>query len=451
MKKLTTVWAIFFFLLLIGNLWYFLTREWESSYYPASYATLYYPLDIPVLRNWDLIDRRTIQANISWNKNVEKWQISCDGATPEISEGRRSIIHLQKDEAVSHSYTLTPLPAGIGQDVSFSISFYSKEFYAERGMKRNDVYVIKPSIPCGDFKQYSVANWVDDYKYVGAEGLAKVDTILRDDVGIQGDETTFRKMEKLTRYLRIKLINARGVPKDDARWMNPLLLFEEMVSGDCKGWCTQHGQIYTFFANRAGIPTRLMLGALTQDNLFVYTGHTWAESYIAEQQRWAFVDLSHSNIYITDKNGLVLNTADLLHLNQHNAFDGVQARIYKDWEWTNLLVEAGQDTVVTVPFSECNGVTKSEFIGQAILKYRRPPFVEDVRYNYTGFVKDSAYLWGNLERYLFKPPLAYSLYPTEGRRTYIIRHLLFWSMLAAAILWGVTGIFSRRHGAERRR
>ena len=444
MKRPSLLLAILFFILLIANLWYFLTREWESSFYPTSYATLYYPLDVPTISDWKMIDKNTVQANISWNKKVEKWQITCDGQHPQISEGKNPVIHLQNDEGVYHQYTLTPLPVGTGPDVNLTIRFYSKEFYAKRGMKHNDVFIIKPTVPYGDFKQYSVDYWVDDYKYVGEEGLAKVDRILRDEVGIQGSEPTFEKMEKLAGYLRVKLKNARGVPKDDARWMNPLLLFQEMVSGDCKGWCTQQGQIWVFFANCAGIPTRLLQGARTEDNHFVYTGHTWAESYIAEQQRWAFVDLSHSHIFITDKNGLVLNTAELFHLNQHNAFDSVQARIYKDWEWTALPVEAGEDSIVTVPFSLCNRVVKNEFIAQSIFKYRRPPALEDVRYDYTGFLKDSAFLWGNLERYLFKPPLAYSFYPTNGKQTYIIRNLLFWSMVLAAISWVIAGVYSRK-------
>ncbi len=443
MKKLPLIFAVLFFLLLIDNVWHFLMREWESSFYPSTYATLYYPSDVPTIRCWEKLDQRTLKAHIAWNKNVEKWQVTCDGENPQISEGRHPVIHLQGDERVFHQYTLKPLPDGIGPDVNISIRFYPKEYYAERGMKHNDVYSINPSIPAGEFKQYPVDYWVDDFSYVGEEGLAKVDKILRDDVGIEGNESTFEKMEKLTRYLRVKLINARGVPKDDARWMNPLLLFEEMVSGDCKGWCTQHGQIWVFFANRAGIPTRLMQGARNEDNHFVYTGHTWAESYIPEQQRWAFVDLSHSHIYITDKNGLVLNTVELFNLTQHDAFDSVSARIYKDWEWKDLPIEAGEDSIVTVPFAQCNQVAKNQFIPQSIFKFRRPPAVEDVRYDYTGFLKDATFMWANLERYLFKPPLSYSLYPTEGRRTYIIRHLLFWSMLAAAGLWVIGGIYTR--------
>ncbi|MCI0496667.1 transglutaminase-like domain-containing protein [candidate division KSB1 bacterium] len=422
---------ILFIVLLIANIWHFLVRENEASFYPTSYATLYYPLDIPTIREWKRIDREQIQLKIAWTKKVDQWQIVTDGANIQISNGSDPIVTAFDDAGQLHSYTLTPLPPGTGTDVHLSIRFYSKEFYAERGLHHSDVYILRANVPCGKFKQYPINSWIDDYAYVGEEDLAKADRIIDAEIGIRDDEPTFSKMEKLARYLRIKLKDARGVPKDDFRWMNPWLIYQDMINGTGKGWCTQHGQIYAFFANRAGIQTRLMLGARTQDNIFVYSGHTWAESFIPEQNRWAFVDLSHGHIYIIDKKNQVLNTAELFHLNQHNAFDSTFARIYKDWEWTNLPIEAGIDSLVTAPYPLCNQVVRDEFTAFSILKFRRPPNVEDVRTIYMGFWKDATFLWGNLERYLFKPPLAYSFYPTDGKQTYFVRWALFSGLLFA--------------------
>ncbi|MBN1541785.1 transglutaminase domain-containing protein, partial [candidate division KSB1 bacterium] len=201
-----------------------------------------------------------------------------------------------------------------------------------------------------------------------------------------------------------------------------------------KGWCTQFGQIWTFFANRAGIPTRLLQGARTQDNTFVYTGHTWAESWIAEQQRWAFVDLSHAYVAVFDKAGRVLNTVELFSLNSHDAFDGVTARIVQDWEWKHLQAETGPDSLATVPFALCNRVVRQQFTPHSIFKWRRPPNVEDVRMITGSLFKDAAFGWSNVERYLFKPPLAYSLYPTEGKATYFLRWALFYGLAAVALL-----------------
>lgn len=422
-------------ILLAMNLYVFFTREWESSFTPASYATLYYPLDVPTIREWKLVDRDRIRLDIASSSNVKEWRILTDGAKPQVATGLMPAFQIDTTFARIHSYTLIPVPENACQAIQISIQFYPREFYASLGMDHVDVYIVRSNVPCGKFEQFSLADWVDDYGYVGEKGLMEVDSILQKEVGIVAGEPTFRRMEKLFPYLRKKLRNAGGVPKDDERWMNPWLLYNEMACGTGKGWCTQHAQLWVFWANRAGIPTRFVFGARTQDNTIVYSGHSWAESFIREQNRWAFVDLSQGHLYITDRDGAVLNTAELFHLNQHNAFDSTFARMYIDWQWVNRLGVATADTFVTVPYARCNELIRSEYTAQSIIKYRRPPNVEDVREIYAGFFNDRTFLLGNLERYLFKPPLAYSFYPTDGAETYFIRRLLFYGFLASIVLW----------------
>lgn len=433
-KRVCIVVSILFIILLIANIWHFLVRENEASFYPTSYATLYYPLDIPTIREWKKIAAGRLQVKIGWTKKVDRWQILTDGTDAQTSDGHDPIFNVVDDEGKFHTYTLIPQPDGIGPKIDVTMRFFSSNFYKERGLHHSDVYIISTPFPCGKFKQYPINHWVDGYSYVGKDDLAQADRIIREEIGIRADEPTFSKMEKLTRYLRIKLKDARGVPKDDFRWMNPWLIYQDMIQGTGKGWCTQHGQIWVFFANRAGIPTRLMIGARTQDNEFVYSGHTWSESFIPEQNRWAFVDLSQSFIYITDKRGQVLNTAEVFHLNQHDAFDSTCVRIYQDWQWPTLAAVTGKDSIISAPFSLCNQFITTEFSALSIFKIRRPPNVEDVRDIYTGFWKDATFLWGNLERYLFKPPLAYSFYPMEGRQTYLMRWVLFSGLVLSFVM-----------------
>jgi hypothetical protein len=434
---------VLFLVLLILNLFVFFTREWESSFTPASYATIYYPLDVPTIKRWDVVDRDRLRLDLALVTPVRQWTVLTDGKSPQTAAATDPTFRIDTTFAQLHTYTLVPEPAGACQTIEISIRFYSTEFYASLGMQHKDVYIVRANVPCGEFEQYSLADWTDDYQYVGDEGLAAVDSILRTDVGIRPADPTFLKMEKLVPYLRKKLKGSGGVPKDDERWMNPWVLYNEMVNGTGKGWCTQNAQIWVFWANRAGIPTRFVFGARTQDNTITYTGHSWGESFIREQNRWAFVDLSHSHIYITDKEGKVLNAAELFHLNQHNAFDSTFARMYVDHEWSGRPGFTGTDTVATVPYVFCNGVVRDEFTPHSIMKYRRPPNVEDVRDIYTGFYRDKTFLLGNLERYLFKPPLAYSFYPTEGAETYTLRRILFFGMIAALLAWIYVAIRGR--------
>ncbi|RQV99293.1 hypothetical protein EH221_00445, partial [bacterium] len=201
-NRLVTIALILFITLLVANIWHFLVREKESSFYPTSYATLYYPSDIPTVREWKQVARNQIQVKIASNKKVNQWRIITDDTISQISTGNDPILNVFDDEGQLHTYTLIPLPEKNAPQIQFTIRFYSKEFYANRGLNHSDVYIIKTDAPCGKFKQYPVDYWIDDYNYVGEEGLAEVDRIIHEEIGIRDDQPTFSKMEKLTRFLR---------------------------------------------------------------------------------------------------------------------------------------------------------------------------------------------------------------------------------------------------------
>jgi len=443
-KPWSTYFAAFLFVIaLVANLYVFLTREWESSFMPTSYATLYYPLDIPTIQKWTVQNRDTLQLHLVCNQDIAEWRVLTDGAQAQTAAGMQPVFRIDTADQKLHTYHLIPVSKNYCPTIEISVRFFSREFYGSLGMQHEDVYIVRSNVACGEFEQFTIADWVDDYGYVGERNLADAQRVLKQDIGILFTDPTFVKMEKLIPFLRKKLKGTGGVPKDEERWMDPWTLYNEMVAGTGKGWCTQNAQIYVFWANMAGIPTRFVFGARTQDNTIVYTGHAFAESFIREQNRWAFVDLSQGQIYIANKQGEVLNTAELFHLNQQNAFDSTFARIYVDYAWEKLPGVPRTDTVMSVSFPLCNANIRNEFTAHSILKYRRPPNVEDVRDIYTGLFTDRSFLTGNVERYLFKPQLAYSFYPTEGGETYLLRRVLFLGLVASFLLWAGALIASR--------
>jgi hypothetical protein len=134
----------------------------------------------------------------------------------------------------------------------------------------------------------------------------------------------------------------------------------------------------------------------------------------------------------------------LATLRRHGTWHGVTGRVYKDWAWTHLEGEA--KTFVDAPFPLVGDVVERQFLTSAIYKWRRPPNVEDLRSDYTLLFRNWEFFWGNLQRYYFKPPLAFANYPTEGNRTYLERHLLLWGFLASLVAWGVALLRRRRRG-----
>lgn len=439
--------ALICLLLLIANLWYFFTREWESAHSPVSYATLNYPQEAFTVREWKIEAGHRLRPIIICHPRPAQWQLLVDGQPVRVLPGNDPCIDPTgavfdgANGAVladfKHRYTLRPLPEGSGPDLEFTLTVIAREFYRQRNMHfPKDVILTKTDAPAGKFTRHPLRYWVDDYRYMGRAALAEADRIVREEMQVLPADDTLTRMDKVIRHMRTKLAAAGGVPKDDYRWMDPLRIYQEMCAGTGKGWCTQNAQIYTFFANRAGVPTRYVFGATVQSNAIVYNGHSWAESWLPGHCRWVYVDPQASIVAVYGRNGKPLSSADLFHLCLHDTLDGVTARIFKDWGWKDLPYEAAPGTAVTVPFSLVSRVAKQEFTEQTILKYRRPPNVEDVRNIYSMLLRNRTFAWVNFKRYLFTPAPAYSLMPTEGPRIYLVRRSLFVALVLGLGLLG---------------
>lgn len=441
-------------LLLAANLYVFFTRGWEESLYPAAYATLYHPLDEPTLREWKVEPGRVLKLDLAWNRTPAQWQLFVDGKPAQTMPGAEPRLYVtgavfdgttdQPLEAYEHKYRLHPLPEGFGPDLNFTVNVIAAEFYRKNGMYwAKDIYLVHTDLTVGKFERFPLSHWADDYAYVDKESLAAADKVVREKMGVLDSDDTVTRMEKVVRYLRTHLADSGGVPKDDFRWMDPWHMCQEMIAGTGKGWCTQNAQIYTFFANRAGVPTRFIFGANTQNDVVIYNGHSWAESWVKEQNRWTYVDITQSIVGVKDAQGRFMNTADIFSSVEHDTFGGVTAHIFKDWHWRKLPIEAKPLTAVDVPFSMVNAMAKSEYSPQTIIKYRHPPNVEDIRDMYSMLLKDRTFAWTNFKRYLWDPPLAYSKLPTDGPRTYLVRQSLFIA-LAAAVIALLFATFAKR-------
>ncbi len=435
--------SLVFGLVLLANLAYFLRREWEANHRAADYARINYPLDTPTLRRWRITAGR-LHPEIVWNKHPSQWQVLHQGETIETVPGDAPVITLRQPYYTGdpgtlladfqQQFTLRPLPSGIGPDITFQLTPIAREYYRNRGMDwPTDLCQVLTSIPSGQFTRHAVSDWVDDYRYVGPAALAEADRVIREQIGVNDEDGDMTRMEKIIHFMRTQLVDAAGVPKNDFRWMDPFRIFNEMCQGTGKGWCTQNAQIFAFFANRAGVPTRFVCCGTVQSNQLVYDGHSWTESYLQEQNRWVYSDPVKAIVAVFDRQGLALNTADVFQLCQYNAFEGISARVFKNWLWKDLPVDASPDTAVDVPFHLVNATASRQFTRQTIIKYRRPPNVEDIRQRYGMLLKSWTFTWTNFKRYLYRYDLAYSNFPTNGNRIYRTRQLLFGALVVSAI------------------
>jgi hypothetical protein len=125
-----------------------------------------------------------------------------------------------------------------------------------------------------------------------------------------------------------------------------------------------------------------------------------------------------------------------MHLNEHETYDGLTARIMKDWHWKDLpaAASAAPGTAVNVPYGLVNLLPKTHLNRQSIIKYRRPPNVEDTRDIYSMLLMSRTFTWTNFKRYLWQPTLAYSKLPTNGASTYLLRQSLFAGLVVTVVV-----------------
>ena len=83
---------------------------------------------------------------------------------------------------------------------------------------------------------------------------------------------------------------------------------------------------------------------------------------------------------------------------------------------------------------------KKQATAHSIIKYRRPPNIEDIRHKYGMLLTSRHFAWTNFKRYLYLYDFAYSNLPTRGERTYLVRQSLFVG-LVVSLFWLLAASF----------
>jgi hypothetical protein len=170
---MTRVLACLFFFLLLANLYLFLTREWESSFYPTSYATLYYPADIPTIRKWKVVDRNHLQLFLNGKTRVTEWQVYTDGGRPQRALGMSPSFQVDTTFAQLHAYRLVPVPPDACPGVEITMRSIRASSTAPWHAPQHRCLYRTLQRPLRRVPPIPLQDWVDDYAYVGGRGLTR--------------------------------------------------------------------------------------------------------------------------------------------------------------------------------------------------------------------------------------------------------------------------------------
>jgi hypothetical protein len=401
------IWLTVLFILgIAANVALYLTRDKRDAYYPATYKTLYVPSDVPALTGTRIVGRGQVELIVPSESAYASWKVVDDEGETTATTGPYPIVKLKN---FRHGYKVEPQGlAGPGPGMVFHFGYYPSEYYKKGGRTQADNYwLVSASIPVGKFKRYPLAKWASDYGRLDAADRDEARRMIREEMGVADADPTMTKIEKIGCWLITNWKGCSGTPSDVIeKTESPLRILKMVLAGEGKIWCSQHALIYHFFANMAGLPTRLMSLAGRVDTV-ITTGHAFAETFIPERGVWAKVDVSLNKLFILNPDGHPLTSADVYQAINSGNIKGLRARVCRDG--------AAWDE----PYAGGNDTDSYYFSYGAHLVYRlgnsRPR--------------------SQLVRYIFKPDLTYSLDASALRGTYDLRRAVFGAWAAIGLLW----------------
>ena len=398
--------TVLFILGIAGNVALYLTRDKRDAYYPATYKTLYVPSDVPALTGTRIVARGRVELVVPSKAVYESWTVTDDTGETYTTTGRYPVIKL-KD--YRHSYDVRPLgTAGPGPKMTFDFGYYPSEYYKKGGRTQPDNYwLVSASIPVGKFARYPLSFWASDYADIDAADREEARRMIREDMGVADADPTVTKIEKIGCWLITRYKGCAGTPSDVIeKTRSPLKILKMVLAGEGKIWCSQHALIYHFFANMAGLPTRLLSLAGRVDTV-ITTGHAFAETFIPELGTWAKVDVSLNKLFILNPAGQPLGSADVYQAINSGNIEGLTARVCRD------------GAAVYEPYAGGNENDSYYYSYGAHLVYR----------------PGRARTESQVVRYLFAPDLAYSLDASALRHVHDLRRAVFGLWALITVLW----------------
>lgn len=188
----------------------------------------------------------------------------------------------------------------------------------------NSTYVMFCNIPMIEYPLFPIERWTKLSRAISQKEISAVKKILREEIMVEDSNTTIDKIEKIGKYLIAKLRPSEGTPSDEIKRLTPLAQYNLACSKKDHIDCADYADIFHLFANCAGVPTRKIGVAGWMDNVII-SGHVFNESYIEEQEKWAFVDLTSKKLMVLNSGKEVLNTIDLLNAVNSKTFEGKTA------------------------------------------------------------------------------------------------------------------------------
>lgn len=266
-----------------------------------------------------------------------------------------------------------------------------------------DIQVITSSIPYTDLCRYSFGDFCD-ISWIDPAEQESVKKILSERLKVDTCTSTLSKIELITSHINSIAHRDTNIGLNFV-WntYTACQIYNAAVEGKTNMTCNEYSEVYYLFANLAGVQSRRVgvVGFGSSDGVVKISGHHFDESYIPEQKKWAFVDITSNKAYVLNDSNEVLNTFEILMANVATDYSGLRA------------VSLSGDSTIVVPYFDIRQNEAYYFDTDCLVQYK---FGDD-RFNKKN----------QLKRYLFSPEPVLSLNYSNNKMLW----KYFWLILFA--------------------
>lgn len=377
-------------LLLVTNFYVSLDKKINLKKHPyykgysASYNDLYSHSGMHAVSNLKIQRKGEVRIELSPTPSGDNvWVVNDDNNASYKIRGEHPILKLHEGTWNYKVECKTKEVLGRGFDIRIQ--------YQENLGNAGHYHVISSSIPVGVYKNYQIEEFVD-YKTnrnnTIARDIEEVGKILYNELNVSEGDTTEEKISKIGGFLLENLDNKRGAPSDSMSSLTPFGSYANAINGRSRVWCVNFADIYAFFANSAGIPTRIVTVTGKLGDV-ILSGHTFNESFIKETGQWAFVDLTSSKLLVKNKSGDFKNTLELFYINQIGGHDSLNALVFKNQRISKVPYSAVNQSEEFYFSRDATFTFKTrkpelKFLPESISKYIRTVLYPDFIYSLHG-------------------------------------------------------------------
>ena len=220
-----------------------------------------------------------------------------------------------------------------------------------------DPLVTFPSMPVSAAPRFSFSDFVLSPERHAPADVSAARALL-EPLSLDSLESDRARVERLAAFLHEQLEPHRGSPTPRMARLNGLEQYREALAGRSEVYCANHAEIFAFMANVAGLPTRLV--DVTGEWGSVAVGaHSFVETFVAEEERWIYVDLQLGVAGVRAPDGHMLAADELL--------DRIRRRTTADLTLRRLAAGAVED----VPWARRAGAMETFLNPAASLVYLR--------------------------------------------------------------------------------